>query len=186
MKAVAESPASPSVRSNAHGLTLAQQSAVDLLAAGKNDTETAEALKLNRVTVTRWRLFSPEFRAALADRRAAVWGAAADRLRALIPQALDALAEALEDDTHRVPVALALLKLAGPLPLVPTESTDPEDHIREVVERERERTYTSNDDALDRLSGRRPYSHHLETVRKRLATLAPPEPPEPEPPSQAT
>ena len=54
-------------RSNAHGLTLAQQNAVDLLAAGKNDTETADALKLNRVTVTRWRLYSPEFRAALAD-----------------------------------------------------------------------------------------------------------------------
>lgn len=156
-----------------HGLTLAQQSAVDLLAAGKNDTETADALKLNRVTVTRWRLYSPEFRAALADRRASVWGAAADQLRALIPQALDTLAEALKDDSHRVPVALALLKLAGPLPLVPTESADPEDHIREVVERERERTRTSSDDVSDRLAGRCPYPQHLETVRERLAALSP-------------
>lgn len=31
-------------RSHAKGLTLAQQSAVDLLASGKNDTETAAAL----------------------------------------------------------------------------------------------------------------------------------------------
>ena len=57
-------------RSHAEGLTLAQQNAVDLLAAGKNDTETAELLKLTRVAVTRWRLYSPEFRAALAVRRA--------------------------------------------------------------------------------------------------------------------
>ncbi len=54
-------------KSNAHGLTLAQQNAVDLLAAGNNDTATADALKLNRVTVTRWRLYSPQFRAALAS-----------------------------------------------------------------------------------------------------------------------
>src|SRR3954471_10045894 len=81
---------------HAHGLTLPQQSAVDLLAGGKNDTETADALQLNRVTVTRWRLYSPEFRAALADRRAAVWGASADRLRALLLKALGVLADALE------------------------------------------------------------------------------------------
>lgn len=89
-------------------LTLTQQSAIDLLAAGKNDTETAEALGLNRVTVTRWRLYSPEFRAALAAQRAAIWGASADRLRALIPKALDALADALEeaDEGDRVAVAL--------------------------------------------------------------------------------
>jgi hypothetical protein len=31
--------------------------------------------------VTRWRLYSPEFRAALANQRAVIWGAAADRLR---------------------------------------------------------------------------------------------------------
>ena len=113
MKA-AEQPASTYARSNAHGLTLAQQNAVDLLAAGKNDTETADALSLNRVTVTRWRLYSPEFRAALADQRAAVWGASADRLRALLPKALDALADALERADDKVTVALAVLKLAGP------------------------------------------------------------------------
>lgn len=138
MKAAAKAPASTCARSNAHGLTLAQQSAVDLLAAGKNDTETADALKLNRVTVTRWRLYSPEFRGALADQRAAIWGASADRLRALLPKALDTLADVLEqaDAADRVTVALAVLKLAGPLPLVPTEPADPEDILRREVERE--------------------------------------------------
>ena len=49
-------------QSNAHGLTLAQQNGVDLLAAGKNDAEAAAALALDlhRVTVTRWRLYSFE------------------------------------------------------------------------------------------------------------------------------
>jgi hypothetical protein len=161
-------------RSNAHGLTLPQQNAVDLLAAGKNDTETAEALGLSRVTVTRWRLYSPEFRAALADQRAAIWGASADRLRALLPKALDALADALEHADDKATVALAVLKLAGPLPLVPTGPTDPEDILRRDVDRERERIRTSRDSALDAINGLPDYADHLETVRKRLERLAPP------------
>ncbi|QDU19877.1 hypothetical protein [Urbifossiella limnaea] len=160
-------------------LSLAQQSAVDLLAAGKNDTETAAAVGLNRVTVTRWRLYSPEFRAALADRRAAVWGASADRLRALLPQAIDALADALQDaDTaDRVDVALAVLKLAGPIPLVPAGPTDPDEIVRAVVEAERERL-RDRDEALDEYDGLPDHDAHTKAVRKRLALLAsPPDPP---------
>ncbi len=160
---------------NPHGLTLAQQNAVDLLAAGKNDTQTADALKVNRVTVTRWRLYSPEFRAALADQRAAVWGASADWLRALLPKALDTLADALEesDAADRVSVALALLKLAGPLPLVPTEPTDPEEYVRAEVEAERERERNANE-SLDAMYDLLPTDAHEKAVRKRLARLAPP------------
>jgi hypothetical protein len=160
-------------RSNAHGLTLTQQSAVDLLAAGKNDTETAEMLKLNRVTVTRWRLYSPEFRAALADQRAAVWGASADRLRTLLPKALDVLSEALEHADDKVTVALAVLKLAGPLPLVPNGPTDPEEYVRQQVDSERERV-RHTDDSLDAMYNLPPTEDHQNTVRKRLARLAPP------------
>jgi hypothetical protein len=82
-------------RLHRRGLTVAQQSAVDLLASGKTDTETAKLLKLARPTVSKWRLYDPVFAAALNERRAEVWGAGLDRLRSLIPQALDALAEAL-------------------------------------------------------------------------------------------
>ncbi len=63
----------------------------------------------------------------------------ADRLRALLSKALDALAEALEHGDDKATVALVVLKLAGPLPLVPTEPTDPEDILRYDVERERDR-----------------------------------------------
>lgn len=165
----------PAVVAHPHGLTLAQLNAVDLLAAGKNDTETADAIGLNRVTVTRWRLYSPEFRAALADRRAAVWGSAADRLRALLPQAIDALADALQDaDTpDRVNVALAVLKLAGPIPLAPAGPTDPDEVIRAVVEAERKRLRDSEEE-MDALDGLPDYDDHTVAVRKRLARLAEP------------
>ena len=160
-------------RAHAAGLTLTQQSAVDLLVVGKNDPETAELLGVNRVTVTRWRLYDVQFRAALARRRAEVWGAAGDRLRALLPRALDALAEALGDENHRVPVALALLKLAGPLPALPAEPTDPEEYVRQEVERERERLrQIAGQKALDNIRGLPNHGAHLESVRVRLDALA--------------
>jgi hypothetical protein len=178
--------AKSSTRSRLHadGLTLAQQSAVDLLAAGHNDTETAELLKLNRVTVTRWRLYSPEFRAALAVRRADIWGAAADRLRSLIPQAVDTLADALDnpDTPDRVTVALAVLKLVGPLPLTPTDPTDPEEYIRQTVKEERERAPSDFDRMVGDDKNLPTYEAHHETVRKRLARLSTANEPEPGPP----
>lgn len=175
MKAVAKAHTNTYARSNAHGLTLSQQSAVDQLAAGNNDTETAEALKLNRVTVTRWRLYSPEFRAALADQRAAIWGASADRLRALLPKALDALTEALEgaDEADRVTIALAVLKLAGPLPLMPTGPTEAEEYVRQEVERERERARNTNE-SLDEMYDLPRTKDHEKAVWKRLGRLAGP------------
>ena len=168
-----KTPASTYARLHAHGLTLMQQNAVDLLATGKNDTATAESLQLNRVTVTRWRLYSPEFRAALADQRAAIWGASADRLRALMPKALDTLADALEQADDKVSVALALLKLAGPLPLVPTEPTEADEYIRLQVEHERDRV-RSRSDTMDEMSGLPRIEDHENTVRRRLARLAGP------------
>lgn len=169
----AKPPECTYARSNAHGLTLAQQNAVDLLAAGKNDTETADALKVNRVTVTRWRLYSPEFRAALADQRAAIWGASADRLRALLPKALDALADALQHADDKVTVALAVLKLAGPLPLPPIDPTEGEEYVRQQVERERERARNANE-SLDAMYNLPSTEDHENIVRKRFARLAGP------------
>ncbi len=157
----------------ADGLTLAQQNAVDLLAAGKNDTETADALKLHRVTVTRWRCYGLEFRAALAERRATTWGAAADRLRALLPKALDVLAEALENGDDKVAVAVAVLKMAGPLPLVPADPTDAETIVQTAVEGERvEMRAHQRIEALDRMNGMPSRTVHVENVRERLRRQA--------------
>jgi hypothetical protein len=172
MKAIAIRSATTPAPADPHGLTLAQQNAVDLLAGGKNDTETAKALGLNRVTVTRWRLYSPEFRAALADRRAAVWGASADRLRALLPRAIDTLAEAL-GRPGQVKTALAVLKLAGSLPPPPSEPTDPDEVVRRTVDAERQHARERDDD-FDELSGLPGYDDHVKAVRNRLARLAAP------------
>src|SRR6516162_5854945 len=91
-----------------------QLSAIDLLASGKTDKETAELLGLSRTCITKWRLYSPEFQATLNRRRAEVWGAGIDRLRSLIPKALDALAEevASKESPNRFKAAVELLKLA--------------------------------------------------------------------------
>lgn len=161
-------------------LSLTQLNAVDLLAGGKNDTETAAALGLHRVSVTRWRRYSPAFRAALAERRAAVWGAAADRLRALLPRAVDALAAALDDPDapNRVAVAVAVLKLAGPLPLAPADPPDPDEVVRQVVEQERELARDRDDDT-DQYFGLPSHAAHTAAVRKRLARLAGPADPPP-------
>ena len=83
------------------GLTVAQENAIDALAAGKKDGETAALVGVNRVTVARWRLYSPHFQAALNERRQAIWAASLDKLRALVPLALDAVADELAKRTAR-------------------------------------------------------------------------------------
>jgi hypothetical protein len=126
-----------------HGkeLTLPQRSAVDLLAAGKTDTEAAGLLGLHRTTISKWRLYDPLFQAALNRRRAEVWESGIDRLRALIPQALEVLAGEMADPDNpdRVKAAVALLKLA---PLTPEAlapgPADPGEIIRHIAARRRE------------------------------------------------
>lgn len=122
------------------GLTVAQENAVDALVSGKNDAETAALVGVNRVTVTRWRLYSPAFIAALNVRRAEVWSVAADQLRALLPKAVAALGAELDnpDSPHRVKAAVELLKLVTPTgPAV--GPTDPDEVLRRHVEQRRER-----------------------------------------------
>jgi hypothetical protein len=117
-------------------LTVAQLNAVDLLAAGRNDRETAEAIGVSRQTVTAWRGCLPVFQAELNKRRREVWGAAADRLRALLPLALDRLAAALEGEDATA-VALAIVRLARP-DLSAIGPDDPADVVSELAnERDR-------------------------------------------------
>ena len=93
-------------------LTAPQEAAVQALAAGRTDTAAAEQVGVHRGTVWRWRRYHPAFRAALARRRIELWDAAADRLRSLVPDALDALADELHGE-HRLRAAGIILKLAG-------------------------------------------------------------------------
>ena len=94
-------------------------------------------------------------------------------LRALLPKALGVLSDALDEiSPDQINVALAVLKLAGPLPLVADEPTDPEEIVRRVVDAERERHRTHNDDTCDVFDGRPKYDDHMNEVRKRLARMS--------------
>jgi hypothetical protein len=152
--------------------TLPQLNAIDLLAAGKTDQETADLLELHRTTVTKWRLYDPVFQAALNRRRAEVWGAAAaDRLRSLIPKALDALADALEDraNPNRLKAAGEVLRL---VPLAKDAlhggPTDPEEIVRAVVRQRRNRAPGTLDRLLDDGKGLPPLDQHVEQVWSEL------------------
>jgi hypothetical protein len=155
-------------RQHSRGLTLPQLNAIDLLAAGRTDKDTAELLNLSRTCVTKWRLYDPVFQAALNRRRAEVWSSGVDRLRSLIPKALDALADALEDrgHPHRVKAAAELLRLVpladGALAIGPT---DADGVVRRVVE-ERRRTARGPLDHLleDGRKGLPPYDEHVEAT----------------------
>jgi hypothetical protein len=59
-------------RQHKRGLTLPQLTAVDLLASGKTDTETAELLSLSRTCVSKWRLYDPIFQAGGWPKKATI------------------------------------------------------------------------------------------------------------------
>jgi hypothetical protein len=108
-------------------LTPQQAAAVDLLASGKNLQDTADAIDVTRQTVSDWVNHHPGFQAALNRRRQELWDGMADRLRGLLPKALDVLAQALEDETP-LPAAVHILKACGLYGLPqPDGPTDPEE-----------------------------------------------------------
>jgi hypothetical protein len=86
---------------------------LDLLLCGETDRSVAEAIKVSRGTVTKWRNYDPHFQAELNSRRAELFGSSVDRLRNLLPRALDALEEELLHGKQRGRVALEILRLAG-------------------------------------------------------------------------
>jgi hypothetical protein len=115
-------------------LTPQQATAVDLLAAGRTVTETAEAVGVVRQTVSEWLNQQDGFRAAVNQRRHELWTAVTDRLRSLVPKALDVLEEGLT--AGNVQAALGLLKAAGLYGLAaPSGPTTPE-----AIEAERVRS----------------------------------------------
>jgi hypothetical protein len=162
-------------RQHKRGLTLPQQSAIDLLVTGKTDTEVAELLRLSRTCVTKWRLYDPVFQAALNRCRAEVWGQGIDRLRALIPQALDALAEELQraDSPNRFKAALEVLRLARlPGGTAGIGPDDPEQIVRGVVKARRDRVPGWSDRAFEEGKNLPPFERHVEETWRELEDLA--------------
>jgi hypothetical protein len=155
------------------GLTVAQENAVDALAAGKKDTEVAALVGVNRVTVTRWRLYNPHFIAALNERRQAIWAGSLDRLRSLIPMALDAVADTLTNASHpdRLQAALGVLKLV-PMSAMPdlAAPTEADQLVRGIVEQRRlTPPRKSVEDIFDERKGLPPFEQHVRQTWDELA-----------------
>ncbi|MBE2973394.1 hypothetical protein [Priestia megaterium] len=94
------------------GLTIHQLNAIDLLVCGKTDKEVADLVSVNRVTVTKWRNYDIYFQAELNKRRKEVWNASIDKIRTLVPKAIESLEREIEAE-NSWKVALEILKIAG-------------------------------------------------------------------------
>jgi hypothetical protein len=155
-------------------LSAQQQAAVELLAADKTDKQTAEPLSLPAERVTRWRLYDPVFQAALNACRAEVWQASIDRLRSMLPKALDTLAEELNraDNPDRCKLALDILRLAKLPGSTPQGPTDPETIVRQAVNQERQHARSPLDDWAEDNKGLPGYEEHLARKWAELETRA--------------
>lgn len=94
------------------GLTIHQLNAIDLLVIGKTDKEVADLVAVNRVTVTKWRNYDIYFQAELNKRRKEVWNTSIDRIRNLVPKAIERLEQEIEAE-NSWKVALEIVKIAG-------------------------------------------------------------------------
>jgi hypothetical protein len=144
-------------------LSAQEQAAAELLAAGKTDKQTAESLSLPAERVTKWRLYDPIFQAALNACRAEVWQASIDRLRSMIPQALNTLAEELNraDNPDRCKLALDIVRLAKLPDITPQGPADPETIVRQAVNRERQQARGPLEDMVEDSKGLPGYEEHL-------------------------
>jgi hypothetical protein len=140
-----------------------QQAAVELLSAGKTDKQTAETLSLPAERVAKWRLYDPIFQGALNACRAEVWQMSIDRLRSMIPQALDTLAEELSraDTPDRCKLALDILRLAKLPDIAPQGPADPDTIVRQAVNWERQQARGPFDDLAENNKGLPGYEEHL-------------------------
>ena len=93
-------------------LTPQQQACVDLLTAGKTITDAAAAVEVTRETVSGWVNNNPPFIAALNSRRQEAFDSMVERLRGLLPQALDVIEQQLKSD-NPLPAAIQILKSCG-------------------------------------------------------------------------
>jgi len=125
-------------RNKVQPLNAKQLRCIDLLALGHSDREAAEEVDVERTTVWRWRTSYPAYLAELNRRREELWRSSTDRLRALLPRALDVIESAVDSGDRAT--ALNIVKLAG-LQDVDFGRTGPTNAevIAEAEERERRR-----------------------------------------------
>jgi len=128
-------------------LTVEQATAVDLLASGKTISETAVAMDVSRQTVSEWCKSYPGVQAELNARRQELWSGTTDRLRSLLPKALEVLAEELKGE-NRLHAAVHVLKACrlygAELPAGSTDAEEIEVTERERVKKRQQRAFYAN------------------------------------------
>ena len=104
-----------------------QKNAIDLIIAGKNDSEVADSVGVTRQTINEWRNHNSVFVAKLNSRRQALWGNQVDRLRSLIENAIDILVEEIQCDDIKLrhSAAVTVLRVVG----LYNEKLNPEGNI---------------------------------------------------------
>ncbi len=94
-------------------LTPQQAAAADLLALGATVTDAAETLSVSRQTASEWLHHNAAFQVALNARQRELWQGYVERLRSLVPKAMDTLEVAVSDVKQDVAAAVQILKAAG-------------------------------------------------------------------------
>jgi hypothetical protein len=130
-------------------LTVTQENAIELLLAGNTDTAAAKALGVHRTTVSRWRGDHPGFKAELDRRRAEVFGGAIEKLRGLLPTAVDVLAEELRSG-NALAAATAICRLTGidKLPLPQMSPPDAQTAMVAMIKAEMRRLWEEKQAAM--------------------------------------
>lgn len=109
-------------------ITTQQERVIELLLVGKTHREAAEEVGVHRVTVTKWANRHPAFRAEMNARRRQVWAASVDRLRALVPKAVQCIENELDTGgPNAVRAALKVLELSKLAELGRLDQTGPAD-----------------------------------------------------------
>ena len=90
--------------------------AIEMLLRGASDAEVGEVLGVDRGTVYRWRTSNVAFRAEMQRLHGVVWRQQAQRLRAMVGPALDAVQTRLDDPRTSLRAASILLRFAVPRP----------------------------------------------------------------------
>ena len=101
---------------NLDNLTVLQERAIRLLMTGLSDQAVADELDIARQTVNNWRHNDAAFSAGFNAERQALWSTHREKLRSLVSQAVDVLAEdmvATLEPKLRQSAAIHVLKAVG-------------------------------------------------------------------------
>ena len=101
---------------NKDDLTVIQEKAIQLLMTGLSDQAVADELDIARQTVNNWRHNDAAFAARFNAERQALWSTHREKLRSLVAQAVDVLAEdmaATLEPKLRQSAAIHVLKAVG-------------------------------------------------------------------------